>query len=214
MWSGKDLLTRFVSPTELTAVVPAALLTQPGTVRVWVINGDSMGISDGFRGYPTSNAVDFIVISLATDALHGVYTATFAASPSCADTLPSAARERTYTATFFPDDRLEWTGPTVSQPPGHRQISSGTCSEDVFSFFLDVERDPQSDDFHGIWDVMGGGTFLNISGKGSGTVHDGEITGLLKGLFAFYEPVQNPNVLVKGHYCMAADHRFRLVKER
>ena len=144
----------------------------------------------------------------------GVYTATFAASPACASALPSAARERTYTATLLSDGRIEWTGSTLRPPPGHRPISSGTFSEDVFSFSIDVERDPQSDDFHGIWDDMGGGTYLTISGKGSGTVDDGEITGLLKGMFAFYEPVPNPNIVQVGHYCTAADHRFRLVKAR
>jgi hypothetical protein len=148
-----------------------------------------------------------------TGGVVGVYMATFAASPSCASELPSAARERTYTAALLSDGRIEWTGPTLNPPSGHRPISAGTFSEDAFSFFVDYERDPQSDDFHGIWDEMGGGTILNISGRGSGTVKDREITGLLNGVFAFYEPVPDPNVLLRGHYCSAADHRFRFVRQ-
>ena len=49
--------------------------------------------------------------------------------------------------------------------------------------------------------------------KGSGTVHDAEISGVFAGTFAFYEPVTNPNVLWEGHYCSAADHRFRFVRQ-
>ena len=144
----------------------------------------------------------------------GVYTTTFAASPACASALPLAARERTYTAALLSDGGIEWTGPTLNPPSSHRPISSGTLSGDAFSFSIDIERDPQSDDFHGLWDEMGGGTFLNISGNGSGTVDHGDIFGLFSGVLAFYEPVQNPNVLVIGHYCTAADHRFRLIKKR
>lgn len=203
---GTVLRTTFVSSTELRAVIPAALLDRPSAAVVTVMNGDPMSVSDGFVSYPRSNAVGFSV-------MQAVYLATFAASPSCASALPSMARERTYTAAPLPDGSLAWTGPTLNPPSGHRTISSATFSEDVFSFFIDVDRDPQSDDFHGLWDDMGGGTILNISGKGSGRVHDGEITGMMDGLFAFYEPDPTPNVVWIGHYCLAADHRFRFVKQ-
>jgi hypothetical protein len=142
-----------------------------------------------------------------------VYRATFAVSHSCASALPAAAQERTYTARLLSDGRIDWSGPTLNPPSGHRTISSGTLTEDVFSFNIDIDRDPQSDDFHGLWDEMGGGTTLNISGKGSGTTHDGEIIGLLNGVFAFYEPVADRNVLRIGRYCSAADHRFRFVPQ-
>jgi hypothetical protein len=59
---GTALRTTFVSTTELTAVVPAALLNDVGTVHVFVENGDIMGISDGFHGYPMSSPVDFTVV--------------------------------------------------------------------------------------------------------------------------------------------------------
>ena len=142
----------------------------------------------------------------------GVYRATFGASASCASALPAAAQERSYTATLLSDGRIDWNGPTLNSPSGHRPISSGTLSDDVFSFNIDIERDPQSDDFHGLWDEIGGSTTLNISGKGNGTVHDDEITGLLNGVFAFYEPAPDPRLRV-GRYCAAADHRFRFVRQ-
>lgn len=198
-----ELATTFVSQTELSAVIPAALLSRPGTAGLTVMNGDSMGFSDGYVGYPRSSSVSFSVMP-------AVYLATFEASPSCASALPSTARERTYTARLLPDGSLEWTGPTLNPPSahGHETISSATISENTFSFFVDTDRDPQSDDFHGLWEDMGGGTILNISGKGGGRLHDGEITGTLDGLFAFYEP--NPWA---GHYCKATDHRFRFVTQ-
>jgi hypothetical protein len=142
-----------------------------------------------------------------------VYLATFSASPSCASAIPGAARERTYTATLWSDGRIDWTAQTLHPPPGHRPISSGTLSEGTFSFFIDVDRDPQSDDFHGLWEDMGSGTVLTIAGKGRGQVLDGEITGVLDGLFAFYEPVPDPNVRWIGHYCQAVDHGFRFVRQ-
>jgi hypothetical protein len=144
--------------------------------------------------------------------LVAVYVSTFTASASCASALPETAQERTYTATLFSDGAIQWTGPTLNPSPGHYPVSSGSLSGDVFSFSIDFDRDPQSDDFHGISDDIGGGTFLNISGKGTGAVREGEITGAFNGLLALYEPVPDPNVLWIGHYCRAADHRFKFVK--
>lgn len=141
----------------------------------------------------------------------GVYLVTFEPSASCASALPGAAQKRTYTATLLSDGRIDWSAPTLNPPSWHRTISSGTFAEDVFSFSIDIDRDPQSDDFHGLWDEMGGGTFLNISGKGNGNVHDGENTGVLNGVFAFYEP--DPHRFRIGRYCSATDHRFRFVRQ-
>jgi hypothetical protein len=63
MWSAQGvdtiLLTRFLSSTEVTAVVPEELLTAPDTVTIWLENGDSMAISNGFNRYPKSNSVTF-----------------------------------------------------------------------------------------------------------------------------------------------------------
>jgi hypothetical protein len=126
------------------------------------------------------------------------------------------ARQRSYTANLFNDGRIEWIGPTLNPPSGHFPISSGRVDDAQarFSFSIDVERDPQSDDFHGIWDDLGAGTFLNISGNGNGTIDGAQITGTLAGLFAFFEPVvpPNPNVLLVGHYCSATDHSFTFVQ--
>ena len=58
---GKMLLTTFVSETELAAIIPADLLQSSSSVRIVVLNGDQMGMSDGFFGYPRSNDVKFIV---------------------------------------------------------------------------------------------------------------------------------------------------------
>jgi len=54
--------TRYVSDTQLTAVIPASLLKDPGSAQVIVVNGQTMGWSDGYKGYPRSNAVPFTII--------------------------------------------------------------------------------------------------------------------------------------------------------
>jgi hypothetical protein len=54
------LNTRSFSNTELTAVIPAALLQSPGTAEVFVETGDPQGISDGVS-YPRSNSLTFKV---------------------------------------------------------------------------------------------------------------------------------------------------------
>jgi hypothetical protein len=55
------LFTTFVSSNQLMAVIPAALLEEPTDVQIVVLTGDSMGMSDGFFGYPKSNSVTFTV---------------------------------------------------------------------------------------------------------------------------------------------------------
>lgn len=82
-------------------------------------------------------------------------------------------------------------------------------SGDTFSFSIDVERDPQSDDFHGIWDVVENGTWLNIAGKGSGERSDTGMSGTFAGLFAFY----GLGLPGTGQYCSASDHSFRFMKQ-
>ena len=88
-------------------------------------------------------------------------------------------------------------------------------SDDALSFSIDVERDPQSDDFHGLWEDLGSGKVLNISGKGSGVVRGSEVTGAFDGLFALYDPLDppQPGILLTAHYCKARDHQFRFVKQ-
>lgn len=58
---GIMLRTTFISTGELSAVIPAALLQTPTSVQIVVLNGDVMGMSDGYFGYPRSNAVTFEV---------------------------------------------------------------------------------------------------------------------------------------------------------
>lgn len=43
--------------SQLTAVIPARLLQNPTSVQIVVMNGDVMGMSDGYFGYPRSNPV-------------------------------------------------------------------------------------------------------------------------------------------------------------
>jgi IPT/TIG domain-containing protein len=59
--TGTWLDTTILSDTQITAVIPAKLLGSPTSVQIVVLNGDIMGMSDGFFGYPKSNAVTFQV---------------------------------------------------------------------------------------------------------------------------------------------------------
>jgi hypothetical protein len=58
---GTMLNTIFVNSTQLTVVIPAALLQSSTSTQIVVLNGDPMGMSDGFFGYPESNSVAFTV---------------------------------------------------------------------------------------------------------------------------------------------------------
>jgi len=59
--TGTWLQTTIISSSQLTAVIPAKLLESPTSVQIVVMNGDIMGMSDGYFGYPRSNAVTFTV---------------------------------------------------------------------------------------------------------------------------------------------------------
>jgi hypothetical protein len=59
--TGTWLQTTILSNSQLTAVIPAELLQSPTSVQIVVMNGDVMGMSDGYFGYPRSNAVTFEV---------------------------------------------------------------------------------------------------------------------------------------------------------
>jgi hypothetical protein len=63
VWSDDIIVnTRYISDTQLTAVIPASLLKDPGSAQVIVVNGQTMGWSDGYRGYPQSNALPFAIV--------------------------------------------------------------------------------------------------------------------------------------------------------
>lgn len=74
-WSGngktKDLETRFVTDTELTALIPASLLSTPGTAHLPVENGDMISVSDGYDHYPQSNSVEFEITAPTTAVRRG-----------------------------------------------------------------------------------------------------------------------------------------------
>jgi hypothetical protein len=59
--TGTWLETTIISSSQLTAVIPAKLLQSPDSVQIVVMNGDVMGMSDGYFGYPRSNSVTFTV---------------------------------------------------------------------------------------------------------------------------------------------------------
>jgi hypothetical protein len=147
---------------------------------------------------------------------HGiVYTATLTASATCAFVLEPEARERTYPGSLRSNGTIDWSGPSLNPPSGHATISSGVVSDNALSFSIGVERDPQSDDFHGLWEEFGSGKVLNISGKGSGVVRGGEVTGTFDVIFALDDPLDppQPEILFTAHYCKARDHQFRFVKQ-
>ena len=59
--TGTWLQTTIIGGNQLTAVVPAKLLQSPTSFHIVVMNGDVMGMSDGYFGYPRSNSVTFTV---------------------------------------------------------------------------------------------------------------------------------------------------------
>lgn len=59
--TGTWLQTTIISNSQLAAVIPAKLLRSPTSVQIVVMNGDVMGMSDGYFGYPRSNSVTFTV---------------------------------------------------------------------------------------------------------------------------------------------------------
>ncbi len=59
--TGTWLQTTIVSSSQLTAVIPTKLLQSPTSVQIVVINGDIMGMTDGYFGYPRSNSMTFSV---------------------------------------------------------------------------------------------------------------------------------------------------------
>jgi hypothetical protein len=190
-----------------TIIICAVFVSACGSSPVGPTNGGHGAESTGGATLPGGAGTVPAVIA--------VYTATFTASATCAFVLEPEARERTHTETLRSDGTIEWSGPTLNPPSGHATISSGVLSDNALSFSIDVERDPQSDDFHGLWEDFGSGKVLNISGKGSGVVRGAEVTGTFDGVFAVYDPLDppQPGTLFTAHYCKARDHQFRFVKQ-
>lgn len=59
--TGTSLQTTITSDKQLTVVIPSKLLERTTSVQIVVMNGDVMGMSDGFFGYPRSNSLIFTV---------------------------------------------------------------------------------------------------------------------------------------------------------
>jgi len=191
---------------RLAIIVICLVVCACGSSPLGPTNGGHAAESTGGATLPGGGTVSEVI---------AVYTATLTASAACAFVLESEARSRTYTETLRSNGTVEWSGPSLNPPSGHATISSGVLSDDALSFSIDVERDPQSDDFHGLWEEFGSGKVLNISGKGSGVVRGSKVTGTFDGLFALYDPLDppQPGILLTAHYCKARDHQFRFVKQ-
>lgn len=58
---GTMLNTTFVNGSQLSVVIPATLMANSTSVQIVVLNGDVMGMSDGYFGYPKSNSLTFTV---------------------------------------------------------------------------------------------------------------------------------------------------------
>jgi len=65
-WNGLSLITSFLSSTQLSAAVPAALITNPGSANITVVNA---------VGAPTSNPVAFLIGQPLTPLITGVVNA-------------------------------------------------------------------------------------------------------------------------------------------
>lgn len=59
--TGTWLQTTIISSSQLTAVIPTKLLQSPTSAQILVMNGDIMGMSDGYFGYPRSESFTFTV---------------------------------------------------------------------------------------------------------------------------------------------------------
>jgi IPT/TIG domain-containing protein len=121
------LSTTVLNSSTLTAIVPAALLSNQGEAQVQVVTGDPKFVLAGPE-YPRSNSVGFeIAPGMFPANVLGTYLATFTASSSCASALPEAAREdhsmtsylRLVTLSVFllGLSSCDKTGPTLPAPP-------------------------------------------------------------------------------------------------
>jgi hypothetical protein len=116
---------------------------------------------------------------------------------------------RHFEVSLYDNGSLRWTSRTVSEPPGHRQISSARYSGTEFSMSIGIDHDPQSDAFNGITEQLISAGMITIAGAGSGVLVGDQITGTFRGDFTFFSTDGQGNV-VNGSYCTAADHTFVL----
>lgn len=68
-WNGSDLATTYVSPTQLTAIVPASLLLAAGTVNVTVITPTPGGGASGSSTFTVSAAPTPMMASLSPSSV-------------------------------------------------------------------------------------------------------------------------------------------------
>lgn len=167
--------------------------------------------SVGCNRTPTQPSVQPTESTLGTIAIGdvaAVYGATLTASPACSQRLPGVALVRHFRATLYSNRSLRWSSPSVQEPPGHAQFSSGRLDGDRFSLVIGTKEDPQSDAFHGITEYVDKSSIITIAGTGTGVLKDGQITGTFEGDFNFYQ--RAPDGSGDALFCSAVDHSFVL----
>jgi dipeptidyl aminopeptidase/acylaminoacyl peptidase len=74
-WQGQDRVTTYVSPTRLTAAIPASDLAGPGTVRVEVVTGPTGGGTSGLQTFTVQTVAGGPGLSLSGAAVQNRWTA-------------------------------------------------------------------------------------------------------------------------------------------
>jgi hypothetical protein len=118
---------------------------------------------------------------------------------------PAAGRRaiRVYQATLFAEGRLKWSAPTIPESPDPQgswlKVDGGSVS-----LMVGAGWQSQGELFFGIWEDLGGGHELTISGRGSGRRVERAMSGTFEGDFhAWGGDSDSPGIT-----CHAADHHF------
>jgi hypothetical protein len=148
----------------------------------------------------------------------GTYRASFTASKSCTQ-LPDDAKNRTYTATLVQDGaRLDVTlngpglngGKSPTEVKFSGRVADTTLTFDVYGIYGGYYY------YYGFYfgtsvllDQLSTTRYLDMFGKGTGTIGDSSISGTLAGSFVF---IDAPNGLnqhgMRTTACAQADHQF------
>ena len=145
----------------------------------------------------------------------GTYRATFTASKSCTQ-LPDDAKSRTYTATLVQDGaRLDVSlnGPGLNGGKSPTEVKfSGRVADTTLTF--DVYGGYYY--YYGFYfgtnvllDQLSSTRYLDLFGRGTGTIADSSISGTLAGSFVFIDAPSGLNQRdMRTTACAQADHQF------